>query len=187
MIQRSAMVCRRVLSTAARQNIGAIPVSDDFADEAGYTRLAQTLHRKQHKQWTKGQFTVFYDGSCPLCSREIAHYQGLESDVLFLNLFDYTQLTTVGSLLAEHNIKLEDAKRRMHILTEEQKVVRNAEAFVEIWRRMPYWRVIVPFLDNKLSMTLANSAYDMWAERRYRNRQEMDDSAKCSLAKKEKE
>ena len=161
----------------------SIPVSDDFADEAGFTRLAQNVVAKRHKKWTKGRFTVFYDGACPLCSREIQHYKNLstDNDVLFLDLFDYTQLTTVGSLLSKHEIKLEDARKRMHVLTEDEKIVRNAEAFVEIWRRMPYWRILVPVVDNRLGISFGNTLYNFWAERRWKSRLEMDEDESCSI------
>jgi predicted DCC family thiol-disulfide oxidoreductase YuxK len=174
-------------STASNLKNVSIPVSDDFADEAGYTRLAQNLVAKRHTKWTPGRFTVFYDGSCPLCSREIQHYKNLstDNDVLFLDLFDYTQLTTVGSLLSKHEIKLEDARKRMHVLTEDEKIVRNAEAFVEIWRRMPYWRMLIPFVDNFVVLRFGNSIYDVWAERRWKSREEMDESESCSIGKKD--
>tara|TARA_B100000795_G_C22791676_1_gene437273 strand:- start:1903 stop:2535 length:633 start_codon:yes stop_codon:yes gene_type:complete len=162
----------------------SIPVSDDFGDEASYSRLAGNIAAKRYWSWTPGRFTILYDGKCPLCAKEIKHYKNLaksnEIDIVFLNLFDYTQLTTIGSLLERHDIKLEDARKRMHIITEHEKVVRNAEAFVEIWRRMPYWRMIVPFVDNRVGIKVGNKLYDFWATQRWQNREEMDSDKKCS-------
>ena len=162
-------------------NKTSVSVSDDFAAEANYTRLAQNLVAKQHSKWDKTRFTIFYDGSCPLCSREIQHYKNLANNddsvpILFLDLFDISQLTTVGSLLAQHDIKLEDARKRIHVLTEEEEVIHSAEAFREIWRRMPYWRVVVPFIDNQPTMKIANVLYTFWAEKRWKSRL-------CSMAK----
>jgi len=170
-------------------------VNDDFADEANYTRLAQNLVKKQHSKWTPNRFTIFYDGSCPLCSREIQHYKNISnnsgdsssSSILFLDLFDYTQLTTVSSLLQTHKIKLEDARKRIHVITENEQVYHSAEAFREIWRRMPYWRMIVPIIDNEPAMKVANVVYAFWAEKRWKNRMEMDDSKSCSLKSKNDE
>ena len=115
--------------------------------------------------WKSGKFTVFYDGSCPLCRKEIAHYEGLESDVRFSNLFDSDSKT----LLEKYNIQFDDALERMHVVTEQEEIVRNAEAFREIWRRMPYWKYAVPFLENKFSMRLANYMYDFWVAKRGRS------------------
>jgi|TARA_B110000091_G_C13799551_1_gene469516 predicted DCC family thiol-disulfide oxidoreductase YuxK len=170
-------------------------VSDDFADEANYTRLAQNLVAKRHKKWTRNRFTIFYDGSCPLCKREIQHYKNLVNadtspsavPVLFLDLFDYTQLTTIGALLAEHEIDLESARKRIHVLTEEEQVIHSAEAFVEIWRRMPYWRILVPFLDNRPMLNVANSMYTFWATKRWDRRMAMDTNSACSVKETDKD
>ena len=81
-----------------------------------------------------------------MCSREIAHYERLnnslpEPKIEFFNLVQEQHHPG----LEHRGISKETALRRMHVLTAEGDIVRNAEAFVQIWTRMPYWNWIVPF------------------------------------------
>ena len=48
------------------------------------------------------------------------------------------------------------------------------------WVMMPYWRMIVPFVDNRVGIKVGNKLYDFWATQRWKNREEMDSNKKCS-------
>ncbi len=147
---------------------GVMFYSDDFADEAGFTRIAQATMAGKHKSWTiPGRFTVLYDGQCPLCDREISHYKSLKSDIVFLNLFDGEHQASVEELAERCGFDIETAKARMHVIMEDDSVVRNAEAFREMWRRLPFpWSALPIFLDNAPAMAVANRLYDVWITKR---------------------
>ena len=163
--------------------------SDDFADEAGFTGLAQTVFHGHKRTWAPDNFTVLYDGGCPLCTKEIAHYQRINAtarapfgNIKFLNLVGGDSI--VDSLLEEVQVTKEDALRRMHVVTEQGQVVMNAEAFVEMWRRLPYWRVIVPFCSIPGVMPVANWAYEIFAEKRLQFRKAQPETSACHLKNK---
>ena len=170
---------------------------DGFDDEASFTRLAQNLVGGAHSRWVPGRFTVLYDGACPLCAREIAHYQRINAAaaaanasagtagsplgrVQFMDLSDHNDVA-VGLTLQKINVSRDMATRRMHVITEDDEVVMNAEAFVEIWKRMPYWRALPPLLSLPGTMWVANRMYDWWAERRYAARVAAPPEAACHI------
>lgn len=83
--------------------------------------------------------TVLYDGSCPLCQREIAHVKGLAQNkgntgLQFVDIsdkhttpqFDETQR---NQLLARFHVERSDGTR-----------LDGAAAFVAMWERLPGWR-----------------------------------------------
>ena len=126
--------------------------------------------------------TVFFDGGCPLCSREIAHYQKL-NDSQPQRTCEFIDLTK-GPLhpeLEKREITRETALSRMHVLRPDGEIVRNADAFCEIWAAMPYWRWLVPFTRLPGIMPVANALYDKFVQHRQMTRRELPSDAACSL------
>jgi len=79
---------------------------------------------------------VLYDGACPLCAREIAHYQGL-SPVAPVRFADVSAAPE-GDLGC--GIDRRAALARMHVVEPDGTVVSGARAFIALWKRMPGWR-----------------------------------------------
>ena len=80
-----------------------------------------------------GCATVYFDGACPLCSREIATYRRMDG-ADSLRWVDITQVTAqeLGGDLTR-----EQALARFHVRDEQGRLVSGAAGFVTIWRRLP--------------------------------------------------
>lgn len=76
---------------------------------------------------------VLYNGECPVCSLEIKQYQKYTwnnlIDVEFENLHE-TDMLPWG-------VTQDEAKRRLHVMTEDGVVLSGVDAFEELWSRMP--------------------------------------------------
>ena len=82
-----------------------------------------------------GQTTVYFDGSCPLCSAEIRHY-GAQEGSERLRFVDVTDNgSDLGPELAQN-----EAMARFHIRRPDGQLLSGARAFVAIWRVLPAWR-----------------------------------------------
>lgn len=78
--------------------------------------------------------TVYFDGSCPLCRREVALYQGLESHAQ-LNWHDVSQHAPDAPGLCQ-----QQAMARFHVRDTDGQLYSGAMAFVVLWRQLPGWR-----------------------------------------------
>lgn len=60
-------------------------------------------------------YIVFFDGGCPLCSREIAHYRGLQA----FGAINWLDVSVAGVDLASYGITQDQAMRRFHVMDAE--------------------------------------------------------------------
>ena len=84
---------------------------------------------------TPTTLTIYYDGSCPLCRREIAFYRRLRA-TMRLDWVDVSQ----GQ--APDGLSCEAAMRRFHVRDERGRLLSGGAAFSRLWRALPGWRVL---------------------------------------------
>jgi predicted DCC family thiol-disulfide oxidoreductase YuxK len=79
--------------------------------------------------------TLFYDGLCPLCAREIAHYRKHlpEGAARFLDITD------PAFDARRHGLDPEAVRRVMHVKIGEE-VRTGVDAFVAVWEAAPCYR-----------------------------------------------
>lgn len=82
----------------------------------------------------EGRTTVYYDGACPLCRAEIAHYANRDSRGN-LALVDVSQ---PGADLPDQ-LDVASAKARFHVRASSGDLLSGAAAFAEVWRQVPGW------------------------------------------------
>lgn len=112
----------------------------------------------------KNPITVFYDGSCGLCSREIRHYKRIAPDTAYL----WIDITRDPEPLKAHGIAVEDALRIMHVQDQNGEMHRGVDAFVTLWSEMPYWRRLRPIVKLPLIYSLACFTYTRFAHWRFK-------------------
>ncbi|MEM7566689.1 MAG: DUF393 domain-containing protein [Pseudomonadota bacterium] len=81
--------------------------------------------------------TVYYDGACPLCRREIGLYQrGPGGEAIAWQ--DVSQSTETGEVAP--GLTREAALARFHVGLPDGRRVSGAEAFLALWEALPGWR-----------------------------------------------
>lgn len=82
-----------------------------------------------------GVTTVFWDGGCPLCVKEIAILKRVAATdpVRPINFFDISGPDETGPLKTAFGVPLADALARMHVVDGEGQLHTSARAFVAMW------------------------------------------------------
>ena len=88
---------------------------------------AQTKH-------FEGRPTVYYDGSCPLCSVEIRHYQSRDG----AENIDFVDVSSEQNELGE-GLTCETAMKRFHVRMPDGSLKSGAAGFAAIWSLLPGW------------------------------------------------
>lgn len=82
---------------------------------------------------------IYYDGGCPICSREIALYQRLSEGVTDRPAFE--NIAAANAVLPD-GVSLSDAMARLHVRLGSGEVVSGAPAFIAMWRATPRFRLL---------------------------------------------
>lgn len=100
---------------------------------------------------------VLYNGSCPICSREISAYaRYVEARALPVR-FDDLAATDLEAL----GLTTEDAARRLHVLRGGE-LLAGVPAFVALWQEMPRFRWLARLVSFPVIRPVANVVYE-WA------------------------
>jgi predicted DCC family thiol-disulfide oxidoreductase YuxK len=109
---------------------------------------------------------MYFDGSCPLCRREVAHYRFLDRR----DRVDWVDISREADLLSTHGIDPDAAMRRLHAIDEQGRVVSGVSAFVAVWRQLPVYRYLAWLVEQLDLVPLLDRLYVRFAAWRLRRR-----------------
>lgn len=84
------------------------------------------------------KLTVFYDGACPLCAREISFYRDRSGgdQICWLDV-SRTEAQEIPAGLSR-----DEALARFHVLTPEGRLLSGGAAFAQLWSVLPGFRLL---------------------------------------------
>lgn len=82
------------------------------------------------------ELSVYFDGGCPLCRREIALYRRLRGS----ERLQWLDVSAGGPL--GQDLSCEAALRRFHVRDAQGRLFSGGAAFARLWRALPGWRVM---------------------------------------------
>ncbi|MDE8345781.1 MAG: DUF393 domain-containing protein [Acidocella sp.] len=100
--------------------------------------------------------TVYYDGGCPVCAREINLYRNRPG----CRSFVWVDVMQADEVTLGPGLSREAARARMHVRRADGTLIAGAAAFAEIWRGMPGLR--------SLGKLLTVPPFSIFAELGYR-------------------
>ncbi len=107
--------------------------------------------------------TVYYDGKCGLCRKEISYYKKIAADGQFVwsdIAHDVRPLSLLG-------VSQMDALRRLHATDSKGKLHIGVNAFILIWQQLPAWRLLAMLVDIPVLRHMAAMLYNAFADYRF--------------------
>ena len=114
----------------------------------------------------KPQPVVFFDGSCPLCRREIAHYRRIDR----AERLQWVDASSEPVALADYGLDLQRAMAELHVLDGSGQWHRGVDAFMVIWDHLPAYRWLARLVSTTGLRTPLGVGYRHFAAWRYRRR-----------------
>jgi len=109
---------------------------------------------------------VFFDGACPLCRHEIAHYRRLDR----AQRLRWVDAASETEILAAHGLDPERAMTELHVLDGNGDWQRGVDAFLVIWSRLPAYRWLARLVSALGLRAPLGIVYRHFAAWRYRRR-----------------
>ena len=108
--------------------------------------------------------TVFYDGKCNLCSKEINYYRKIAPN----NIFDWQDITESADGLRKEGLSLAKGLKLLHVKDNKDLMHVGVDAFILIWKQLRRWRLLASFVGLPIIYQIANIAYARFADWRFK-------------------
>lgn len=112
------------------------------------------------KATLSAQTTMFYDGACSLCQREVAHYRRLDDQ----HNINWVDISTSPDQLNEHGIDYNTAMSRLHVLDMHGNMHSGVKAFLTVWSALPYYRWLAVAIQKLRITPVLELAYQRFAK-----------------------
>jgi len=108
--------------------------------------------------------SVFYDGKCGLCRRQIKYYEGIAP----AGIFEWIDITQTPEPFTTLGFKVNDGLRVLHVRDSKGKMHLGIDALIVIWRLLTYWRVLAIIVSLPIIKSTASWLYIRFANWRYK-------------------
>lgn len=107
----------------------------------------------------KATLTLYYDGACHLCSREVNHYKKLNPGTLKFVDISLPEFEPTEELPSADRLN-----KYFHVQKPDGEFVEGIDAFVEIWKRLPQYRWASRAANQPLVRKAMDAGYRVFAE-----------------------
>jgi predicted DCC family thiol-disulfide oxidoreductase YuxK len=110
------------------------------------------------------KITVFYDGACGLCAKEINHYKKIAPQ----GVFEWIDITHDLIVFEALGYTKEEGLRALHALDHGGDMHKGIDAFLLIWGKLKHWRLLVVFVSLPGVVHLVRFFYKHFANWRFK-------------------
>ena len=95
---------------------------------------------KKTKNASRSEITVYYDGLCQLCSREIDHYRTMNG----AERISFIDITSAGFDALAEGLDPRKIHESLHVRSSDGQVHVGVDAFIRIWSQLTTLKKFVP-------------------------------------------
>tara|TARA_B100001093_G_scaffold443368_1_gene445647 strand:+ start:207 stop:605 length:399 start_codon:yes stop_codon:yes gene_type:complete len=107
---------------------------------------------------TTNSLTVFFDGSCPICSKEIDFYKmRVGADEL-----SWVDVSDDKIPIPIQTRSREELMARFHVLSSSGELVSGGAAFAELWASLPAFKIFGKLFKLPILRSLIDFGYDVF-------------------------
>lgn len=122
--------------------------------------------------------TVYYDGLCHLCSREINHYRTMAG----AENIQFIDITSNDFDAAKENLDPHEIHRNMHVRDRQGELRLGVDAFICIWNELPALRFLAKLAKTGAIHSVLEVLYAGFAKvRPFLPRKSCDNSPYCEI------
>ena len=100
---------------------------------------------------------VFFNNSCKICRSEINLYKKEN-----IKDIDWIDITNNSDAEKETSRNDKELLRRLHV-KENGKIIQGAEAFLNVWKKIPKYKILYKFFKLPIIFTIFKYGYEMVA------------------------
>jgi predicted DCC family thiol-disulfide oxidoreductase YuxK len=104
---------------------------------------------------------LYYDGLCPVCSREVRHYHGIRGAAEQVEFVDYTDPAFDA---AAEGLDRQALDRYLHARLPDGRMQVGYDAFVALWRAVPGYGWLARLASHRLLRPLFRLGYGCFAK-----------------------
>jgi predicted DCC family thiol-disulfide oxidoreductase YuxK len=102
---------------------------------------------------------VLYNGSCPICAREVALYRAEAASAAPHVTFRDVSTADAVPALAALGLTPDTAARRLHVM-QDGRLLAGLDGFMALWSALPRWRWLAHLAGHPLVRPVASALYD---------------------------
>lgn len=111
------------------------------------------------------KITVFYDGKCSLCAKEIAHYQSIAPKEQFY----FCDITQDSKPFTRLGFDTTTGLKELHVLNRHGSIKIGLDAFITIWRELRGWKYLAWLTNLPIIHFILSRVYKGFAAWRYKH------------------
>lgn len=104
--------------------------------------------------------TLYFDGACHLCSREIETYRRQDRN----HRLEFVDISLPNFDARSVGLDPVQVNKHFHVRLANGVIVTGADAFIEVWKILPQWRVMASLANRPWIRRLMQSSYAVFAE-----------------------
>ncbi len=108
--------------------------------------------------------TVFYDGKCSLCRKEIAYYKKIAP----ADTFRWCDITLDSNPLTQRGFSLRNGLMFFHVEDDNGTMHTSLDAFIIVWKELRGWRYLAKIASLPGLKPLINRVYKRFAMYRFK-------------------
>ena len=123
------------------------------------------------------QISVYFDGLCPLCSKEMDMYRAKKGS----ELIRFVDIAHPEFDARAEGLDPDGIHKRFHVKTKEGKIFEGVDAFQQIWIVLGIFRPLMLLTSNAITRPLFDIGYTIFAKIRPLLRKNECDSDYCEM------